>query len=61
MPVITVEAGKLDNDQKRALVTTLTKTASDIMKVPEQVFTVLIKENPLENIGFGGVWLPEKQ
>ena len=61
MPVITVEAMQLDNNQKRALVTTLTKAAADIMKAPEQAFTVLIKENPKENIGFGGVWLPERQ
>ncbi|TSK07778.1 MAG: 4-oxalocrotonate tautomerase [Geobacter sp.] len=60
MPVITVEAGQLDNNKKRALVTGLTKAAADIMKAPEQAFTVLIKENPVENIGFGGVWLPEK-
>ncbi len=50
----------MDNNKKRALVTGLTKAAADIMKAPEQAFTVLIKENPVENIGFGGVWLPEK-
>jgi 4-oxalocrotonate tautomerase len=60
MPVITVEAGQLGNNQKRELVTTLTKAAADIMKVPEQYYMVLIKENYPENIGVGGVWLPEK-
>ena len=60
MPVITVEAGKLNNEQKRELVTPLTNEAARIMETSEQLFTVLIKENNLENIGFGGVWLADK-
>jgi len=60
MPVITVEAGQLNNEQKQKLVTTLTREAASIMKANEQHFIVLIKENNRENIGFGGVWLGDK-
>ncbi len=61
MPVITVEAGQLNNEQREKLVTTLTREAANIMKANEQHFIVLIKENSMENIGFGGVWLGNKK
>ena len=35
MPVITLEAGKLNQEQKRQLVTKLTETAAKVMEVPE--------------------------
>jgi 4-oxalocrotonate tautomerase len=60
MPVITIEAGQLNREQKRDLVVTLTKEAASIMKVEEQAIIVLIKEISRDNIGFGGVWLGEK-
>lgn len=43
MPVITVEGSQLTKDQKRDLVAALTKSASDIMKIPAQAFVVLVK------------------
>lgn len=61
MPVITIEAGQLNDAQKRELVMTLTKEAASIMKANEQHFTVLIKENSQKNIGFAGVWLGDKK
>ena len=54
MPYITVEGGPLENQQKRALIEELTATASAIMNVPAEFFTVTIKELPDENIGIGG-------
>ncbi|WP_019910926.1 4-oxalocrotonate tautomerase DmpI [Paenibacillus sp. HW567] len=60
MPVITIEAGKLEKEQKRALVTELTSTASTIMNVPESAFIVLIKESERDNIGFGGKLLSDR-
>lgn len=60
MPVITIEAAELNDDQKRALVVTLTKEAAGIMKVAEQHFMVFIRENSRENIGVGGVLLADK-
>ncbi|MHC1681486.1 MAG: 4-oxalocrotonate tautomerase DmpI [Clostridiaceae bacterium] len=60
MPVITVEAGKLNKEQKNNLVKEITISASNIMNVPKEAFIVLIKENEVENIGFGGKLLADK-
>lgn len=60
MPVITIEGGTLAPEQKRELVTRLTKESAQIMKVPEQAFIVLVKENPAENIGVGGQLLVDR-
>ncbi|HMM19152.1 MAG TPA: tautomerase family protein [Selenomonadales bacterium] len=60
MPVITVESGLLSKEQKRDLAQALTRTAGAIMKVPEQAFTVLIKENPPDNVGVGGTLLSDR-
>lgn len=60
MPAITIEAAKLSKEQKRELVTELTKVASEIMNVPEQAFMIFVKENELDNIGFGGKLLSER-
>lgn len=61
MPLITVEAGRLDDEQKQELVTILTQKAASIMKVKEEHFLVLIKENMPGNIGLGGAWLGNKK
>jgi 4-oxalocrotonate tautomerase len=60
MPVIIVESGPRTLDQKRELVAVLTKSASTIMKIPEQAFQVYIKENSQDNIGVGGILVSEK-
>lgn len=60
MPVITLEAGKLNKEQKRQLVNELTGTAAKILNVPEEAFIVLLKENNMDNIGSGGCLLSEK-
>lgn len=57
MPIITVEAGKMDKDQKEALIKEFTKTASDILKIDKQAFVVILKENNADNIGTGGKML----
>lgn len=59
MPVITLEAGKLNKEQKSKLVKEFTSMASEIMNVPEQAFIVLLKENEMDNIGFGGKLLSD--
>jgi Uncharacterized protein, 4-oxalocrotonate tautomerase homolog len=59
MPVITLEAGKLNKEQKSRLVKEFTKVASKIMNVPEQAFIVLLKENEMDNVGVGGQLLAE--
>lgn len=60
MPAITIEAAKLSKEQKRELVTEFTKIASEIMNIPEQAFMIFVKENELDNIGFGGKLLSER-
>jgi 4-oxalocrotonate tautomerase len=57
MPFIKLEAGKMDNDQKEKLMSGFTKLASETLGIPEQAFTVLIKENELDNWGVGGKML----
>ena len=59
MPVISVETGKLEEDQKQALIKNLTKTASETLNIPAQSFLVLIKEYGLDNVASGGKTLRE--
>ncbi len=54
MPYISVESGVLSNDQKVKLIQRLTQTASEVMHVPQEFFTVTIKELPDANFGIGG-------
>ena len=61
MPVITLEAGKLNKEQKSQLVKEFTETASKVMNVPKQAFIVLLKENEIDNIGVGGQLLSERK
>ena len=61
MPVITLEAGKLNKEQKSELVKEFTSIASKVMNIPEQAFIVLLKENEQDNIGFGGQLLSERK
>lgn len=54
MPYISVESGALSSEQKKELIERLTATASEITHIPEQFFTVTIKELPDENFSIGG-------
>lgn len=60
MPVITLEAGSLNKNQKRELIKEFTTSASKIMNIPEEAFIVLLKENNTDNIGVGGIALSDK-
>ncbi len=51
MPYISIESGRLTAEQKKQLIERLTATASEITHIPEQFFTVTIKELPDENFG----------
>ena len=44
MPYISIESGKLSTEQKKQLIERLTMTASEITHIPEQFFTVTIKD-----------------
>lgn len=54
MPYISVECGALSDTQKVELIQRLTQTASEVMRVPQEFFTVTIKELPNLNFGIGG-------
>lgn len=54
MPYITIESGPLSNEQKELLIKRLTQVSSEIMHVPEEFFTMTIKELPDKNFGIGG-------
>lgn len=58
-PYISIESGKLTAGQKKELIERLTATASEITHIPEQFFTVTIKELPDENFGIGGKSIDE--
>ena len=62
MPLITVEGPVLTSrEKKRQLIITLTAAATQIYELPREAFTVLIKENPPENVGLGGKLLIEME
>ena len=54
MPYISVESGALSDAQKAELIQRLTQTASEVIHVPQEFFTVTIKELPDQNFGIGG-------
>lgn len=54
MPYITIESGPLSNEQKELLIKRLTQVSSEIMHVPQEFFTMTIKELPDKNFGIGG-------
>lgn len=59
MPYISIESGRLIAEQKKRLIERLIATASKITHIPEQFFTVIIKELPDENFGIGGKSIDE--
>jgi len=52
MPTVTIEGPPIEVDKKRELVKRLTSAASDIYGIKH--ITVLIHENPPENVGVMG-------
>ena len=54
MPYISVESGALSDAQKAELILRLTQTASEVMRVPQEFFTVTIKELPDQIFGIVG-------
>ncbi len=59
MPVLSFECGKLSEKQKVDLIEKLSLVSSQVTGIPQESFIVLIKEIPDENVGVGGVPLPE--
>lgn len=59
MPSITMELVKMSKEKKAQLVKVVTESTARITGLPEQVIFVFIKENEPENVGVGGVLLPD--
>jgi len=59
MPVLTFAGGALKKEQKTALIRSLTRAAAESTGVPAQFFTVVLQEQPDENMGFGGETVEE--
>jgi 4-oxalocrotonate tautomerase family enzyme len=59
MPVITFEGENLTKEQKTALIHGFTKTASECTGIPDRFFSVVLHEQPGENLGFGGETVEE--
>lgn len=64
MPLIVMETpvsekSPLTGEQKAALISTFTKSASEITGIKESAFSVYLHENNTDNIGVGGITLTE--
>jgi 4-oxalocrotonate tautomerase len=60
MPVITIDLWPVNPEVKAELIQNLTKTASDITKLPPSAFFVYIREYPTDAIGVGGIPLSQQ-
>ena len=59
MPTIIVEGPPISVEKKRELVKRLTEVASEVYEIEH--ITVLIKENPPENVGINGELLLDRK
>ena len=59
MPTITVEGPPISVEQKRSLVNGLTEVAVELYDI--EYITVVIKENPPDNVGIKGQLLGDRQ
>jgi len=60
MPAIIVNVSNVDMEKKRKLAAELTKTASEVLGIPEAAFQLYINEHGKENIAVGGTLLADK-
>lgn len=59
MPIISWEGGELSKEQKKDLIQKLTEAAVEITKVPARFYSVVIREQQDENLGFAGETVEE--
>jgi 4-oxalocrotonate tautomerase len=60
MPVITIDLWPVSHEVRAELIRDLTKTASDITRLPQSAFFVYVREYPTDAIGVGGVPLSQQ-
>ncbi len=51
MPHITIESGKLADEQKRTLIERLTEVSSEVMGIPPEFYSVTIHE--IDDVSYG--------
>ena len=61
MPVITIDLWPVSPEVKAELIQKLTKTASDITRLPPSAFFVYVREYPTDAIGVGGTPLSQQK
>lgn len=54
MPLVMVQGPALPVEKKRELVAGITDVMAEVYQLAPQIITVLIHENPPENVGVGG-------
>ncbi|SCY34428.1 4-oxalocrotonate tautomerase DmpI [Alkaliphilus peptidifermentans] len=54
MPFISFDGPKLTKEQKENLVKGLTEVSSEVLKMPKEIISIVIRENEAENVGVGG-------
>jgi len=59
MPIISWEGGKLTKEQKKELIQRFTEVAVEVTKVPVKFYSVIIREQQDENLGFAGETVEE--
>lgn len=60
MPVITIDLWPVSHEVRVELIQKLTKTASEITKLPPSAFFVYVREYPRDAIGVGGTPLSQQ-
>lgn len=60
MPVITIDLWQVSHEVRVELIQKLTKTASEITKLPPSAFFVYVREYPTDAIGIGGIPLSQQ-
>ncbi len=60
MPSIIVNLAGIDRETKKILAHELTRTASEVLGMKEEVFQLYINEHGRENVAVGGVLLADK-
>ena len=59
MPIISWEGGKLTKEQKKDLIRRFTEVAVEVTRVPAKFYSVVIREQQDENLGFAGETVEE--
>ena len=61
MPSVLIQGPKIEDIEiKRVLVTEITDALEKAYGIARQVYTIVIHENPPENVGSGGVLIIDK-